>query len=525
MKVTTEELERCEILMTVEVPAADERKMLRKAAKKIARQVQIPGFRPGKAPYNTVVRRYGLEVVQQEALEDSVEKIIQNALSEADLRPFAQISLDDISWEPLTIKIKVPSAPNIELGDYRELRLEAEPVEVSEDDLAAELSKIQEEQATWAPVERPAEVNDLITIAVTEKDGEEVLAEHDSVEYELVLPEEEAESETEAEIEAEAESDAEAEDQDEDDADDESEEDDEPPAPPFRPDLTTPLLGLSAGDEKSFSIDYPADYQDEKYAGKAITFEVKVSSIKEKELDPLDDDFAQAVSDFETLAEFKEDIEKNLRESRQRQADQELGQNLLDKVIETAVTIEWPEALEEEAIDDEVNRFKDQFERSGLNLEDYLQIQGQSDEEFREQLRESVVAGLKRSVVLGELAKLEQVSINNAEILEQAKSIADSFGGDDQIWQNLISSPAYQNRLANDMLSDKVIMRLAEVAKGEAPDLEADTAAEDEPAAELVVEAEATEAEATEVEATEAEATDDGAENETTAEETVATKA
>jgi trigger factor len=446
--------------MTIEVEAADGQKMLQKAAKKLSREVRIPGFRPGKAPYNTIIRRFGLEVVQQEALEDSVEKLIQDGLSEANLRPSAQISLDSVNWEPLTLKIKVPGPPMVDLGDYRSQRLEAKPVEVSAEEVEKELIQLQEQQATWVAVERPTQLNDLITMSVVETAADEKLAEHDSIDYVLAQPEATPASDgaaTTDEAEAEA------------------------PSPPFRPDLTTPLLGLSAGEEKSFTVDYPADASDERYAGKTVTFTVKVSAVKERELDPLDDAFAQSISDFATLAELKADIEKRLRQSKERRYNQELGQQLLDKLIEGAVKIEWPLAMEEEAIDDELHRLDHQFERSGLNLESYLQIQSKSKEAFREELRTNVSIGLKRSIALGEVARLERLTINNSEILAQAKSIADSFGGSEQIWQNLIRSQTYQNRLATDLLSSKVLARLAEIAKGQAPDLETEATDPAEP--------------------------------------------
>ena len=456
MRVTTEELERCEILLTIEIEPDQEQNMLKKAAKKIARQVRIPGFRPGKAPYNTVVRRFGLDAVQQEALEDSAEKLINDALVEANLRPFAQISFDGISWNPLQIKIKVPGKPKVELGDYRKLRLDSEPIEVTDDDVAAALSRMQEQQATWAPVERPSQENDLITISVVEKNGDEILAEHDSIEYELTFPEEDHEA-------------------NEDSGD---QEDSEVSGTDFQPDLTTPLLGLSAGDEKTFSIDYPDNFQDGRYAGKSIDFTVEVLSVKEKELDPLDDEFAQSFSDFDTLDELKADIKKNLLEMRQREANQKLGEELLDKIIEEAETIEWPVALEEESVEAEIERFTQQFSRYGLDLDSYLQIEKKTEAEFREEIRKNVVMGLKRSAVLGKLTEIEKLSVSNSEVLERAKSIADSIG-DDKVWQYLLGSEAQQNRMANDMLTGKVFDRLAAIAKGEAPEPGADIESDD----------------------------------------------
>ncbi len=453
MKVTTEELERCEILMTIEVEPAQEQKILKKAAKKIAREVPVPGFRKGKAPYGTIVRRFGLEAVQQEALEDSGEKIIQDALVQSEVNPSAQISFDGIDWDPLTIKIKVPGPPKVELSDYRELRLDATEVEISDDDIAESLKAMQEQNATWAPVERATQEKDLVSLSVVEKHEDEVIAEHDSVEYELILPEP-----------AEEEAETEAENSDDDEGEAETVE------PPFQPDLTTPLLGVNAGEEKTFTITYPEAYEDDRYAGKDITFNVTVNSIKEKELDPLDDEFAQSVSDFETLDELKKDIEKNLLESRQLEANRTLGQELLDKIVEDAKHIEWPAALEEEMINDEIARFSQQFEQAGLSLDNYLQIQKKDEDEFKEEIRENVLSGLKRSIVLSEVTKLEKLEISNSEVLERAKSIADSFGGDDQIWQYLLSSEMQQGRLANELLTEKILLRLGAIAKGEAPE-------------------------------------------------------
>ena len=148
MKITTEELERCEVLLTLEVDPKQEEKMLQKAAKRIAREVKIPGFRPGKAPYNVVVRRFGLEAIQQEAMEQSADKIIVDALEEANVQPYARIDLDSIDWNPLTIKVKVPTQPKVELADYRDIRLDVEPVEVTKEDVEENLKNLQENMVT-----------------------------------------------------------------------------------------------------------------------------------------------------------------------------------------------------------------------------------------------------------------------------------------------------------------------------------------------------------------------------------------
>jgi trigger factor len=472
VKVTTEELERCEILMTIEAEPAKEQDLLKKAARRIARQVQIPGFRPGKAPYNTIVRRFGLEAVQQEVFEHSGEKIITDALEEAELEPRAPLKFDEVSWNPLTIKVRVPGPPRIELGDYREIRLETKELEVSDEDVDETLKALQERNATWVPVERPAEIGDLITMSVVEKDGDEVLAENEAVEYELTPP-----AEDEEVVEG-------------------------------QPDFITPLIGLSADESKSFTIDYPEDWTAEKYAGREITFEVAVSSVKEKELDPLDDDFAQSMGDVETLDELKAQIRSNIEQQRQFQYNKELGREVLDQIVENAETIEWPEALEEYRVDQELERLEEQLAQSGLSLDDYWRTENTTEEEFRHESQGRVAEGLKTGLVLNELVKLEVLEVNNIEILERARAIADLSGAGDQFWQGVLSSQSYQATIANDLLTDKVFERLAAIAKGEAPEPGV------EPEVEEVAADEATESdEAATEEAEVAEANSDDAES------------
>ena len=440
MKVTTQELERCETLLTIEFDPHKEEDFLKKAAKRIAREVNIPGFRRGKAPFNTIVRRFGIEAIQQEAMDEMGDKIIKDALDEVDIQPFAQIQLEEIKWDPLVINLKVPTMPKVELGDYRALRLDFEPVEVTDQDVADALQSLQEQNAIWSPVERPAEIGDLISMTITEKDGDELLVENESVEYELTEPDEEEESK--------------------------------------RPDLATPLLGLSAGEHKTFTITYPEAFSNEDYAGKEITVNVEVSGVKVKELDPLDDEFAQQISDFETLEELKENIHNNLYRQRERQRDHELGTQMVEKIIEDARLIEWPQALEEEEIDGELERTERRIKNAGFTLEGYLQMQQKTREAWREEMREGAVDRLRRGLVLSQVAVLEGLEVSNSEVLEQAKLIADMSGGGEQLWRSILSSQTQQGLIANDVMSSKAIERLAAIARDEAPE----PGAEEEPA-------------------------------------------
>ncbi|MEW5961043.1 MAG: hypothetical protein AB1801_25230, partial [Chloroflexota bacterium] len=244
-----------------------------------------------------------------------------------------------------------------------------------------------------------------------------------------------------------------------------------------QPDLTTPLLGLSAGDAKTFAVTYPAGFRNERFAGKEITFAVEVSGVKIKELDPLDDEFAQTVGDFETLAELKESIFDTLEKQRQQQLDLELGHQMLDKAIAGVEKLEWPLVAEEEEIDNEIERAEQRLKNMGLTLEGYLQMEHKTRENWRAELRPGIIERLKHGLVLGKIAQLEGLAVSQGEILQQAKVLADYSGGGDRLWRSILSSETQQSMIANDVLTNKALLRLAAIARGEAPESGAELAA------------------------------------------------
>ena len=455
LNVTTEPLENCEVLMTVEVDEQQTEKLLKTAAQRISRQIKIPGFRPGKAPYRLLVQRVGEETVREEALEDLSQSIFKQALEQADLEPYAQASLEDVSWEPLVMKVRVPTAPVVELGDYRSLRLEPEVVEVTEEEVGDALEDLRQQYAVWNPVERPAQLGDLVTMAVKEHSGDQLLAENESVEYEL-KPAEEGEA---------------------------------------GPDLTTPLIGLSAGEEKEFTVTYPQTVDDPRYAGKDITISVNVYAVKEKELYPLDDDFAQTVGDFDTLEEFKEKLRGDIREEKQRQADRKLAEEALKQVIEDAERVEWPKVLEEEEIDHALEDQDQRLQGEGLSLDTYLSMQKKTREALREEFRPATQERLRRSLVMGKLADLEHLSIAGHEITGQIDRLSLLAGERSQEMREALATPDNIQHVVSDLLAAKVRERLVKIVKGEAETEEQET----QPQPEAEAEAEAnTESVATE---------------------------
>jgi trigger factor len=463
LNVTTDPIEKCEVLMTVEVDEQQTDKLLKSAARRIASQVRIPGFRPGKAPYRVIAQRFGEDVIRDEAMEDLSKSVFEQAIEQADVEPYAPASLQEVTWDPLVMKVRVPVAPVIELGDYRSMRMDVEPVEVSEAEVSQALEELRDELATWNPVERPAQLGDLITMAVREHIEDETLAENENVEYELAEVDEHAAG----------------------------------------PDLTTPLVGLSAGDEKEFSVTYPDSVEDPRYAGKEVTVSVSMHSVKEKELYALDDDFAQTVGDFDTLAQLKEKLTEDIRRRKQREADNELGEKAFQQLVENAERVEWPNALEEDEIDQALEEQDHRLQANGLSLDTHLSMQKKTRDEFREEMRPAVQERLRRSLVMGKLVVLEDLSVEGHEVSDQVDRLSIMAGEQGASLREALTTPDSLRYIASDLLASKARERLVEIVKGE---VQAEEETEIEAEAEVEAEVEIEEEEITVTE------TDTGAE-------------
>ena len=463
MNVTTQELENCEVLMTVEIDEKQKTRLLEKAAKRISKDYRIPGFRPGKAPFRIVVNKFGIEAIQEEAMSELTEDVFRKALDEAKITPFDQASLDDIQWEPLTMKVKIPISPVVELGDYRDIRIDFDPPEVSDEDIAEELENLRNRHATSELVERPAEMGDQVKVNVIEKeaDAEEALSEQNDLNLTLMEAEEEDEG----------------------------------------PDLSANVVGLAAGESKTWSYTYPEDYSDTEFAGKTVEITADVQEVSKRDLPELDDDFAALIGDYDDLDQLKEALKENVRRSKQYEVDQELMPTVLDQVIDQATLVKWPPVLEEHEIDHAITHREQDLAQQGLDLQTFLQTQQKTEEEFRNELRESVQSNLKQTLILNKVIELENLKIDPDELRQQAEFMMMIYGGSPQARQTF-QSPAGLQMLANNLLYDKARERLLSIAKGETIEDEAEMADVIEGEAETGVEAgadvEVAEAEVTE---------------------------
>jgi trigger factor len=437
LKVETELHPGREAILRVEVEPERVEKALRAAAKRISRQVNISGFRKGKAPYHIVVRHLGEGAIYDEALDRLGPEVYAQALEEADLEPYAPGSLDDVSLDPLVLTFIVPLMPLVELNDYRSVRRPFETPEVTNDDVEETLKAMQADQAALSSVERPLKMGDIGTF--------DILA---------TVPSQEGGSDPETLIDRKANNVLV----------------DEETAYPL-PGFAEEVVGMSAGEARTFDLEIDEDSVEEEHLkGATAHLDVTCSKVWERELPPLDDEFAKSVSDFDSLLELRADIRKNLEERAVREARADYVNQVLEAILEQG-TIEYPQVMLEEWLDDVVEEFEERLREGGLALDTYMRINNISQDEVREELRPTAEKRLVRALVMGKVVEAERLEVSEGEVGDEIETMILPFGDQAGLARQLMSGEDSKRSITNRLLTQKAIDRLTDIARGEAPEL------------------------------------------------------
>lgn len=434
LQITKEERENRELLLTVQVDQERVDQELRKAARKIAGNYRIPGFRKGKAPYHVIVQQVGLPALYNEFIEKLGEEVYKDALAQENLEPYARASLEDVALEPLTYKLVMPLDPEIDLGDYLALRAEEAEVQVNEDDVEARLEQYRAQHADWRTVERPSDYGDRMNINVRS-----VIAPSAEGEAETVVLDE-----TEWEVTP----------------------DQENPMDP--PGFDAALVGMSPGEEKAVDLSWPEEGQSI-HAGKTAHFTVKVNSIQAHEKPELNDEFAQLIGpDYETVDDLKASIRESLQTQAKAQAENEYLEKVLDALLAQS-KLNYPAVVIEDQIDTMVNDIENQLRRFGIeDIDVYFRQTGQTREQLRESLRADAVKQAERNLLISELLRVEGITVSADELTDRAAAIATS--GDPETGQQLaffMQSEAGRAILESQLLREKTIERLLVIARGQ----------------------------------------------------------
>ncbi|GIK56677.1 MAG: trigger factor [Chloroflexi bacterium] len=540
LTIHTEQDDHRQLKMTIEVPEERIEKQMRETARKLAKDINLPGFRRGKAPYSVVVNRVGRDALRAEAVEDMLQSVFEEALDEVKPDIYAQAQFDDMEMEPLVLKFTIPLTPEVTLGDYRSLRKEIEPVNITDKAIEQALKQIRARYQELEEVDRPAAEGDMIVISGRgelivevdeDEDEEEEGMETGETEMDTAVPQPPtATAETDDEPE-DGDDDFDEDDFDEDEYDeDEDDEDDDDvlfdstrlelpldsaeifPGTPF----VENLVGLSVGESKDFTFIFPEDYEQEEMAGKEAMFSVEVLEVKSRHLPELDDELAQKEG-HETLAELEEATRQRLHEMAESQANNELVDSMVHEMLEIS-TLVYPPAAVEMEIDGRIQSFKNQVTRSGWQWEDYLKMNATSEEAMREDFREAAEEAVRHQLVLRQFILNEKIKIKDEDVDAKIEERITAFKGNDLLINSMrdyYRQGAGFDMLSGEILMDKVTKRMAAIYNGSAPTLEELEAEEtavaeeespaDEPIEDMTVTEETTEAVESVVEETESE--------------------
>lgn len=444
MKVETKDLEDRQVEITVEVSPDRVQKAMQAAARKLSRRVKIPGFRPGKAPYPVVLNMVGEEQVFEDALDALGQEIYQSALDEAAIEPYAPGALEEIvSREPLVLRYSVPLAPEIDLGDYRDLRLDFEEAEVTDEAVEDVMEDLRQGQALIEPVDRAAEMNDVVVLDV---EGE--LNDADASDEDRLLSEKNVsvlvEEETDWPV----------------------------------PGVAEHLVGLSSGEETSFTYSFPDDYPTEDLRGKSAQFRITCLDVKSRFVPEWSDDLAKTLGEFEDLLDLRVKVREQLKSQLDQRTNSDYAQDVIEKAVDGA-QVTFPPVLLDRETDDMIHDLGHQLERQKLTLDDYLKIENKSLDELREELKPQAEKRLKRGLVLGKVVDVEELKVGENEIDSALDQLVAPLQDRSPELRKRLNTPAGRRSVALDLLTDKAVDRLVAIAKGQAPEIGAEEDLED----------------------------------------------
>ncbi len=389
MSLQVEKLEKNMAKLTIEVSAEELEKAIESVYQRSKKNISVPGFRKGKVPRKMIERMYGKEVFYEDAVNDLLPDAYEEAVDECEEDIVSSPKIEVIQVEagkPLIFTAEVATKPEIGLGKYKGVKIDKIDTEVTEEEVNAQVDRERENNARNIAVEdRPVKDGDM-TVIDFEGFVDGVAFEGGKGEdYPLTIG-----------------------------------------SGAFIPGFEEQLVGAEIGKEVEVNVTFPENYQAEELKGKAALFKCTVKEIKEKELPELDDEFASEVSEFETLAEYKEDIKKNLSERKAQEAKRAKEDAVIDAIINDS-DIEIPEPMLETEQRHMADDFGQRIQMQGINLEQYFQITGSSYDTLVEQIKPQAEKRIKSRLVLEAVAAKEGIEVSEEEYVKETERMAEIY--------------------------------------------------------------------------------------------------
>ena len=426
MSLQVEKLEKNMAKLTIEASAEDFEKAIQKVYLKARGRINIPGFRKGKAPRKLIEKMYGEGVFYEDAANELIPTVYAEALKDCDLeivsRP--EINVTQIeAGKPFIFTAEVAVKPEVTLGEYKGVEVEKSDVEVTEEDINKEIDKERENNSRTIDVDdRAVESGDIIKL---DFDGsvDGVPFEGGKAEnYTLTIG-----------------------------------------SGSFIPGFEDQLIGTKIGEEKDVTVTFPEDYHEKSLAGKEAVFKCKVNAITVKELPEADDEFASEVSEFETLAEYKEDIKKKLTEKKEKAARAKKEAQAVEKAVENA-TMEIPDAMIDTQVQSMMEDFARRMQSQGLSLEQYFQFTGMDAKKMHDQMQPEALKRIQNSLVLEAVAKAENIEISDEKVDEEIAKMAEAYKMEVEKLKGIIGD-SERDQMKKDLAVQAAADLIADAAK------------------------------------------------------------
>ena len=426
MSLQVEKMEKNMAKLTIEVSAEELDKAMQNAYLKARGKISIPGFRKGKAPRKMIEQMYGKGIFLEDAANALIPEHYSKALEECDLEIVSQPEIDVTQAEPgkaIIFTAEVAVKPEVTLGEYKGVEVPKSETEITDEDIDAEIKKEQEKNSRTVTVEdRGAENGDITTIDFEGFVDGVAFEGGKGTDYPLTLG-----------------------------------------SGSFIPGFEDQLVGAKAGDHVEVNVTFPEEYQAAELAGKEAVFQCDVNKVETKELPELDDDFAQDVSEFDTLAEYREDVKKNFTEKKEKEARAAKENAAVDKAIENA-EMEIPDAMLNTQVRQMMNDFASRMQSQGLTMEQYFQFTGMTAEKMQEEMKPQALKRIQTRLVLEKIAETENIEVSKDEVNEEISKMAEMYKMEADKLKELLGDRELE-QMKKDMAVQKAVTLVADEAK------------------------------------------------------------
>ena len=424
MNVKSIERKGNEATVVVEIDKELMESGVNKAYMKARKSIQLPGFRKGKAPRKMIEAMYGAHVFYEDGLEEIFPEIYDFAIAKQDFKAIGRPNLTDMQIGDdniVTLTLTTEVYPEVTLGQYKGLEVEKEEVNVTDEQVQAELDRMAQNVASTETVERPAKMGDTANIDFEGFDNGVPFEGGKGDNFDLKLG-----------------------------------------SGQFVPGFEEQIVGMSAGEEKDIDITFPENYHAD-LAGKAVVFKVKVHEVKEKEVPAMDDEFAKDVSEFDTLKDLKADLKKKITEERQKDADRVFEENLMNQVAEN-ITADIPDVMVENQAHQYLDNFKAQISRQ-FPYEEYKKMTGMDDAKLLEEAKEPALRQVKMDLATAAIIKAENIEASDEDVEAEFAKMAEQFGMDVEMVKKYLS----KEQVHDQILTQKAVAVVVDSATAEKP--------------------------------------------------------